>query len=173
LLKTSISPIHIFALRTDKIFELLDIVVAGFPFGDDISSSLKFTKGVVSALTGIGNNYSEIQIDAALQPGNSGGPIMDDFGNIVGVAVAKLDAKAVMENYGVTPENTNFGIKATVVRSLLEANRISLKTPNSQTISKKELSKLANEGTVFLNCWMTFAQIQEMRKKKAMFEHID
>ena len=70
-----------------------DIIVAGFPFGNKVSSSIKFTRGIVSSLTGVGDNYSQIQIDAALQPGNSGGPIMDYMGNIVGVAVAKLSLK--------------------------------------------------------------------------------
>ena len=71
-------------------------------------------------MTGLGNNYSQIQIYAALQPGNSGGPIVDEKGNIVAVAVAKLDLKKVMETYGVVPENTNFGIKSSALRNFLE-----------------------------------------------------
>ena len=63
---------------------------------------MKVTKGIVSALTGMENNFSNIQIDAALQPGNSGGPILDDKGNVIGVAVAKLDLKKILENYGTT-----------------------------------------------------------------------
>ena len=68
-----------------------DIFVAGYPFGQRIRASVKITKGIVRSLTGIGNNYSNIQIDAALQPGNSGGPIINERGNVIGVAVAKLD----------------------------------------------------------------------------------
>ena len=72
---------------------LQDIYVAGYPFGNKISTSVKVTRGIISSLTGIGNNFSNIQIDAALQSGNSGGPILDDLGNVVGVAVSKLDLK--------------------------------------------------------------------------------
>ena len=50
-----------------------DVYVSGYPFGLDISSSVKVTKGIISSLTGIGNNLAEMQIDAALQYGNSGG----------------------------------------------------------------------------------------------------
>ena len=64
-----------------------EIIVTGYPFGDAISSSIKFTQGIVSSMSGIGDNYSQIQIDAALQPGNSGGPIVDEFGNVVAMAV--------------------------------------------------------------------------------------
>ena len=72
--------------------------MAGYPFGVQISFAIKITKGIISSLTGYRNNFSHIQIDAALQSGNSGGPILDDLGNVVGVAVAKLDAKFMYEN---------------------------------------------------------------------------
>jgi S1-C subfamily serine protease len=173
LLKISGKPSHVFALSSESAFPLQDIVVAGFPFGDEISSSLKFTRGIVSSLTGIGNNYSEIQIDAALQPGNSGGPIMDDYGNIIGVAVAKLDIKAIIEDYGVIPENTNFGVKSSAVRNLMEGNGIPFKSPNTEVVSKRKLSQIATDGTVFLTCWMTLAQIEQMRTKKVLFKDLD
>jgi hypothetical protein len=145
--------------------ELLeDIIVAGFPFGNKVSSSIKFTRGIVSSLTGVGDNYSQIQIDAALQPGNSGGPIMDYMGNIVGVAVAKLSLKKIMDDYGVVPENTNFGIKASAVRNLMVGNSIAIKEPNGKNITKKQLAKLATDGTVHLTCWMTMAQIDKAIK---------
>jgi len=173
LLKISETPSHVFALSNDSPFPLQEIVVAGFPFGESYSSSLKFTQGIVSSLTGIGNNYSEIQIDAALQPGNSGGPIIDEYGNIVGVAVAKLDAKYTLDNFGVIPENTNFGIKASAVKNLLEGNQVPLKAPTTELTSKRDLSRLATDGTVYLTCWMTSAQLEQMKSKKVMFGNLD
>ncbi len=112
LLKGNFSPKAVLALSDYQPQLLQDVYAAGYPFGNEISSSIKVTKGIISSLTGIGNNFSNIQIDAALQPGNSGGPILDDKGNVVGVSVAKLDAKYMLDNYGTIPENTNFGIKA-------------------------------------------------------------
>ena len=58
LLKASNRPSHVFPLSNNSPYPLQDIVVAGFPFGDRVSSSLKFTRGIVSSLSGIGNNYS-------------------------------------------------------------------------------------------------------------------
>ncbi len=173
LLKVSNKPPHVFALSNENPYPLQDIIVAGFPFGNAISSSLKFTKGIVSSLTGLGNNYSEIQIDAAIQPGNSGGPILDDFGNVVGVAVAKLDVDKVYEDFGVIPENTNFGIKGTVVKTLLQAHNIPLQAPNTEEISKSKLSKITTKGTLHLSCWMTLAQIKKMQSQKAMFDKFE
>ena len=83
---------------------LQDINSAGYPFGNKISSSIKVTRGVVSSLSGVADNISEIQIDAALQPGNSGRPLLDENGNVVGVAVAKLDAEFALEKFGTLPE---------------------------------------------------------------------
>jgi S1-C subfamily serine protease len=173
LLKVSHKPSHVFPLSGDSPYPLQDIVVAGFPFGDRVSSSLKFTKGIVSSLSGIGNNYSEIQIDAALQPGNSGGPIIDEYGNIIAVAVAKLDMKKILKDYGVIPENTNFGIKTSAVRNLLQGNAVSTKPPNTEISSKQELSRTATDGTVFLSCWMTVAQIEDMKSRKVLFTDLE
>ena len=173
LLSTNVNPHHVFGMNLINVYPLQEIIVAGFPFGEEISSSVKFTKGVVSALSGIGNNYSKIQIDAALQPGNSGGPIIDEYGNVIGVAVSKLDMKLIFENYGVIPENINFGIKATVLRNLLDANRIPYLSENKNKISSRALSEQVTDGTVFLSCWMTKDQIKKMESNKVMFKKFD
>ena len=149
-----------------------DIFVAGYPFGKRISASVKVTKGIVSSLTGIGNNFSNIQIDAALQPGNSGGPIINDRGNVIGVAVAKLDVKYIVKKFGVIPENTNFGIKSSVVMNLLQGNNVSVSSPNTGKLGKSELGRMISDATYYLSCWMTMAQIERMRTKKVIFRDI-
>ena len=116
---------------------------------------------------------SKIQIDAALQPGNSGGPIIDDYGNVIAVAVSKLDMKKILKDYGVIPENTNFGIKVSAVKNLLQGNGVSLKSPNSEVISKAELSRSVTNGTVYLTCWMTTAQIEQMKTTKVLFKDLN
>ena len=173
LLKGDFRPTTVFSLSNQKPELLQDIYVAGYPFGRKISTSVKVTKGIISSLTGIGNNFSNIQIDAALQPGNSGGPILNDRGNVVGVAVAKLDLKKVLKSYGVIPEDTNFGIKTSVVRSLLESSNVSLRSPSTKSISKSKVGKMISDGTYFLSCWMTMAQIEKMRSKKVIFQSLD
>ena len=173
ILKVSQSPSHVFALSNESPFPLQEVIVAGFPFGDRVSSTLKFTKGIVSSLAGMGNDYSQIQIDAALQPGNSGGPIMDDYGNIIGVAVAKLSLKKILKDYGVVPENTNFGVKTSAIKNLMEGNQVPFKSPNTEMVSKQDLARFATDGTVFLTCWMTTAQLEQMRTTKVLFEDLD
>ena len=170
LLKADLKPKAVFPLSVNRPELLQDIYVAGYPFGMKVSTSIKVTKGIISSLTGIGNNFSEIQIDAALQSGNSGGPILDERGNVVGVAVSKLDVKFALKNFGAIPENTNFGIKSSVVGSILDSNNVNAPSANKTAISKSELGKRITDGTYYISCWMTMAQIEAMRTKKVMFD---
>ena len=91
----------------------------------------------------------------------------------MGVAVAKLDLKKVLKGFGVIPEDTNFGIKTNVVRSLLESNDVSLPSPNTKPISKSKLGRMISDGTYYLSCWMTMAQIEKMKSRKVIFQNLD
>ena len=173
ILKGDFTPVTVFPLSNDRPELLQDVYVAGYPFGKEISTSVKVTKGIISSLTGIGNNFSNIQIDAALQPGNSGGPILDEKGNLVGVAVAKLDLDYVIENYGVVPEGTNFGIKSSVVKNLLDSNEVHYPPANASLMSKSQLGANISTGTYYISCWMTVAQIQKMRANKVLFTDLN
>lgn len=172
LLKGDFKPRSFYPLSRETPKLLTEVYVAGHPFGQDISTTVKVTRGIVSSLTGIANNFSNLQIDAALQPGNSGGPIMDNKGNVVGVAVAKLDLDTIVEEYGVVPENVNFGVKSNVVLNILESENIDLVSPNLEIIPTGELSDMITDGTYYLSCWMTMAQINKMKDTKVIFSNI-
>jgi len=172
LMKSDFVPDDVFAIAKKDAGLLEDIYVAGYPFGKVVSSSVKVTKGVVSALTGIGNNYSNIQIDAALQPGNSGGPIINKKGNVVGVAVAKLDYKKVIKDFGAIPEGTNFGIKSSTVQQFIKANNVNSVSTNFMDMSTKDIGEKIQKATVYLDCWMTAEKIQELKSRKAFFSNI-
>ena len=150
----------------------MEIYVAGYPFGYDIRTPVKITRGIISSLAGIGNNFSQMQIDAAIQPGNSGGPIINDRGNVVGAAVSKLDLEQMIEDYGVVPEGTNFGIKSNVIINFLESNNINLIDVNTKELSKERLGKTITDGTYYISCLMNMAQIEKMREKKVMFSDL-
>ncbi len=173
VLKGEFRPSTVLKVSANRPELLQDIYVAGYPFGQRMSRGVKVTKGIISSLTGIGNNFSNIQIDAALQPGNSGGPIVDEKGNVVGVAIAKLDIKKVLQDYGTLPENTNFGVKTSVVKSMLDSNNIDLPRPSRRTISKTDLGRLIDDGTFYLSCLMTQAQIKKLKSQKVLFKKLD
>ena len=103
---------------------------SGFPYGELYSNTIKVTGGMVSAVKGMGDDSAQFQMDAAVQPGNSGGPIYDENGNIVGVVVAQLNKLKVAKAIGSLPENVNFGIKASTVRQFLTSAGLPTKWSN-------------------------------------------
>ena len=101
-----------------------EIVAYGFPLAGVLSSGGNVVTGNVTALAGIGDDSRFLQISAPVQPGNSGGPLFDRNGNVVGVVVAKLDAMSIASATGDIPQNVNFAIKASAAVAFLDAQRV-------------------------------------------------
>ena len=172
LLKADFNPKNYFELSDKSPRLMQEIYVAGYPFSQ-LGKSVKVTKGIISSLTGISDNFSQIQIDAALQSGNSGGPIFTNNGEVVGVAVAKLDVELIYKELGSIPENTNFGIKTSVVRNLLDASEIELSRSFFKNVNENELSQLVTDSTFLVTCWMTIAQIEKMKSQRLLFNELN
>ncbi|WP_379922737.1 S1C family serine protease [Erythrobacter sp. R86502] len=97
-----------------------DIMAAGFPLIDVLGADLKVTTGNVSGLTGGGGDVSRFQFSAPIGSGSSGGAIIDEFGNLVGITSASL-AHDNMRHRGSISENVNFGIRAALVYEMAAA----------------------------------------------------
>ena len=97
-----------------------DIMAAGFPLIDVLGADLKVTTGNVSGLTGGGGDIARFQFSAPIGSGSSGGAIIDEFGNLVGITSASL-AHDNMRNRGSISENVNFGIRAALVYEMAAA----------------------------------------------------
>lgn len=154
IIQSNAKPDLIYAVAVNDAGLLEEVIVAGYPLGKKVSAAIKATSGTVTALAGIGDNYSEFQTDAALNSGNSGGPIVNNKGNVVGVAVAKLKDKGV--------ESFNFGVKSSVLRIFANANDLKFLPPNHREMKKKDLGKLITDATVYIECWMTGKQIKKI-----------
>ena len=139
VLNSKLNNTNYLKITDKKIKKLQKIIAAGYPFGKSLSDDLKFTSGIISSLKGFDNNSSQIQIDAALNPGSSGGPIIDEeTGELIGVAVSILRKDV--------SEGINFAIKAGVLNNFLNSNGIVIDNipENSNDILKNiELSTLS------------------------------
>jgi len=110
--------------RSDSIRLGEEVIAAGFPLHGVLADSINVTLGVVSSLSGPRNDSRFIQTTAPIQPGNSGGPLIDRGGKVVGVVTSKLDAVIALERGGFIPEGVNFAIRHDTIRSFLDANRV-------------------------------------------------
>lgn len=109
-----------------------DVFALGFPNPEVQGLEIKVTKGVISSQKGILDDEKQYQIDAAIQAGNSGGPLCDGSGKLLGVVTAKLNYRAVASNAGELPQNVNYAIKSSRVLAMLKARGISTKTSQQE-----------------------------------------
>ena len=108
---------------------------------------------MVSAVRGIGNDHGQFQVDAGVQPGNSGGTIYDAYGNIVGIVVSQLNKLKMAKALGSLPENVNFGIKASTVQQFLTASGLPAKwSSRTKSMATKDLAEIARKQTVMVVC---------------------
>jgi S1-C subfamily serine protease len=130
LATTGIRPDQLASLRL-SVRQGEDIVVYGFPLAGLLASGGNATIGNITALAGLANDSRFLQISAPLQPGNSGGPLLDRNGNVVGIVVAKLNALDIASVTGEIPKNVNFAIKASVAAAFLDASTLPMPTPQA------------------------------------------
>jgi S1-C subfamily serine protease len=131
------------------------IAIFGFPYLGALASSGTFTRGDVTALAGVADNQAHFQLSAPVQQGNSGGPVVDERGQVVGVVVAKLNALAVARAGGDIPQNVNFAIKSAEAISFMEANGITATTASNAgatRLSGPDLAERLRGGSVLITC---------------------
>ena len=92
---------------------------------------------------------------------------------IYGETFCVLDIKKILKDFGVIPEDTNFGVRTNVVQTITDSANVSLPSPNKSAISKSKLGKMISGGTYYLSCWMTMAQIEKARSRKVIFQNLD
>ena len=130
------------------------LIVFGYPLPNVLSGQLTLTDGSVSALGGLGGSVQEFQFSAPIQPGNSGGPILDVSGRVVGMSVAKLNSIAVARATGDMPENVNFGINEQTLRAFLDLHAVTYGLDRSSSaVPEPRLADEAKGYTVLVECW--------------------
>lgn len=154
LLKADFAPASVAIFRLGPSPKIGDAVVAfGFPLPGILSSGGNVTTGVLSAASGVQNDPRFVQISAPVQPGNSGGPLFDSSGHVIGVVVAKLDALRVARATGDLPQNVNFAVHWAHVRAFLDEEGIRYrKELSKRTASTGDTAAMAVRISVSLDC---------------------
>lgn len=111
------------------------------------------TTGNLSSLSGMGGDTRFLQITAPVQPGNSGGPMLDAAGNLMGVVVSKLDAIKLAKITGDMAQNVNFAIHANVLRTFLDTNNVDYESASSnQPLAPTAIAEKARGFTALVEC---------------------
>jgi serine protease Do len=126
----------------------------GYPLADLLSTSGNFSLGNISALSGLRDDSRYLQISVPVQPGNSGGPLLDQHGNVVGIVSSKLNALKIMaRTEGDIPQNVNFALKATVAANFLQTNDVNFALGESTRVMEpSDLAQRAKAISVFVVC---------------------
>lgn len=104
--------------RTAKMGQ--EVFTIGYPNPVLQGVNEKLTNGSINSLTGFQDDIRLYQISVPVQPGNSGGPLLDMNGNVIGIVVAMLDASTAFKVSGSLPQNVNYAIKSTYAQALLD-----------------------------------------------------
>jgi S1-C subfamily serine protease len=129
------------------------VVTVGFPNIGLQGFSPKLAKGEIASLSGAADDARYFQISVPVQPGNSGGALVDERGNVVGVVSDKLDASVALAASGSLPENVNYGVKSGFLLSFLESvPTVSAKLKEPITADRKfeDVVKSAQDAAVLV-----------------------
>jgi serine protease Do len=153
LLQANVRPSAVADLRSPvRLGE--QVAAFGYPLSSILASSGNFTQGSVTALAGMRDDARHLQIQVPIQQGNSGGPLLDASGNVVGVIVSMISAKRMMEVANTLPQNINFAIKASVAANFLDSKGVQYATAssNSNPLKPEDIAERAKKLSVMVVC---------------------
>jgi S1-C subfamily serine protease len=154
VLQSNDQPVATASLRGARPVRLGETVTTyGFPLTGDLSSDGVLTSGSVSASSGMGDDTRYFQISVPIQPGNSGGALLDSTGAVIGVTSSGLNALYFARQRGTVPQNANFAIKVSVIRTFLESAGVSAETAaGGRDLSMPDIGVRARSFTVRVEC---------------------
>ncbi|MGO6694946.1 trypsin-like peptidase domain-containing protein [Rhizobium johnstonii] len=133
-----------------------DLVAIGYPLATLLADSVKVTTGNVNALAGLRNDTRYIQISTPIQPGNSGGPVIDRSGYLMGITSATL-SKRTADEIGITAQNVNFAIRASVAELFMQSQSIPSQAGDAekdqQPISTADLADKTTPSVFQILCY--------------------
>lgn len=129
------------------------VVVAGYPLGGLLGSGLIVTTGSLSALSGLNDDSRMFQISAPIQPGDSGGPVLDQSGHLLGMVSATLNSMTLAAAAGIIPQNVNFALKTVIIQNFLQMHQIDYAHgAPANDLQSGEVGELARKFTVRVDC---------------------
>jgi len=101
-----------------------EVFTMGFPLTEILGKKPRLNKGLISATVGMKDNPDQLQISAEVQPGNSGGPLLNAQGSVIGIVTSTMNPLAILRASGALPQNVNFAVKVEPIQAFLEKSGI-------------------------------------------------
>ena len=154
IVKAEYAPEHWAPFRSGPPIRAGDNVTSfGFPLSRALASQGNVVTGNITALAGFQDDTRFYQISAPIQPGNSGGPLFDEHGNVVGVTTSSLVTLSAVRATGTIPQNVNFAIKSSLAEAFAASHGISLESSGpGAAMTAADIAASARRFTVRLTC---------------------
>jgi len=146
------SPQSLLLLSSSRVQTGDTVFTLGFPQIQLQGIEPKYTDGSISSLSGMANDPKYFQISVPVQPGNSGGPLLNSQGQVIGLIISRLDDVATLRLTGSVPQNVNYALKGSFILPLLESlPDIHLKNPSN--MDKSEAIEKAKNAVALVVCY--------------------
>lgn len=145
-----------------------DVAALGYPLSTMLSDSIKITMGNINSLIGLHNDTRYLQISTPIQPGNSGGPLVDRNGFLLGINSAKLDDSRAIEQSGSIPQNVNFALKSTVLELFLQSRNIQYGKADPDSagpLSSADLAEKVSKSVFQILCYSDKSAVASAEKE--------
>ena len=129
-------------LSSDSISKAENVFALGYPMENAMGSEVKVTNGIVNSLTGFKQSISEVQISAAVQGGNSGGPLFNSQGELIGVISAKLRSDVA--------DQVSYAIKSNYLKQFLKESGATKFSSTENKLSGKNISEQVSSISNFV-----------------------
>ena len=146
----------ILATHPERLRQGDTVIVFGFPLNSVLSVGGNLTPGIISALTGLGNDPNQLQSTAPIQPGSSGSPVMDDEGVVVGVVSMSLSNARMIEATGASGQNVNFAVSGVRLNAFLDSHGVAYRRGGGFFRRTRAIADIADDArawTRVLECW--------------------
>jgi len=129
------------------------VATYGFPLSGVLSSTGNFSIGNIASLAGIKDDTRALQTSVPIQPGNSGGPLMNMSGSVIGIMEAELRATAMIAATDAVPQGVNFAIQSPIVLNFLNVKGVKpILTNDTELLDPADVAEIAKRFTVQVLC---------------------
>jgi len=147
--KGSVSPL--FLGNTQNAKDGDPVYAVGFPMPSMLGDKAKLSEGIINSITGFKDDVRMYQISIPIQPGNSGSPLLNEKGQVIGVVTASMNGAATMLFTGTIPQNVNFAIKINYIQNLISTLPDGLYFPATEpqeNLTPTQIMNLAKKAVV-------------------------